>query len=71
MSVGGVKNPQRVHRPHSLLLHEQRVDFRFDDIDELAIGALAVNYRVGPAELDVLGVYDVAARQQIIRARPE
>lgn len=44
------------------------VSFRFDEIDELAIGALQINYRVGPHELDVLGIYDVAARQQIIRA---
>lgn len=44
------------------------VRFQFDAIDELAIGALQVNYRVGPAELDLLGVYDLEARQQIIDA---
>lgn len=42
------------------------VRFVFDDIDVLAIGALQVNYRVGPVELDCLGVYDMAFRQRII-----
>jgi hypothetical protein len=41
--------------------------FSFEQIDELAIGALQVNYRVGPIELDLLGVYDDASRRRIIR----
>lgn len=43
------------------------VRFTFDDIDGLAIGALQVNYRVGPVELDLLGIYDDQARQAIVR----
>lgn len=42
------------------------VRFRFDDIDKLGVGALQVNYRVSAVELDLLGVYDDAIRQQII-----
>jgi hypothetical protein len=42
------------------------VRFVFEEIDTLAIGALQINYRVGPVELDMLGVYDQAVRQRII-----
>lgn len=42
------------------------VRFLFDEIDTLAVGALQINYRIGPVELDSLGVYDVAFRQKII-----
>jgi hypothetical protein len=42
------------------------VRFAFDGIDTLAIGALQVNYRVGPVEMDLLGIYDDGVRQQLI-----
>lgn len=44
------------------------VQFTFNEIDEFAIAALQVNYRVGPVELDLLGCYDIELRQQIIDA---
>lgn len=43
------------------------VRFTFEHVDELAVGALQVNYRVGPVELDMLGIYDDQARNAIIR----
>ena len=42
------------------------VRFAFENLDELAIGALQVNYRVGAVELDLLGVYDDSLRQRLI-----
>lgn len=42
------------------------VRFRYDNMDELAVGAIQVNYRVGPAELAMLGVYDDQFRQRLI-----
>jgi hypothetical protein len=42
------------------------VRFSYEEIDLLAISALQVNYRVGPVELDLLGVYDDSSRQRII-----
>jgi len=42
------------------------VRFRYDDMDLLAISALQVNYRIGPIELDMLGVYDDQLRQRIV-----
>lgn len=42
------------------------VRFTFEDIDTLAISALQVNYRLGPVELDLLGIYDDSTRQSII-----
>jgi hypothetical protein len=45
---------------------EGTVRFSFDEIDLLAISALQVNYRIGPVELDLLGIYDDASRQRII-----
>jgi hypothetical protein len=41
--------------------------FAFEEIDSLAIGTLQVNYRVGPVELDLLGIYDDATRKRLIR----
>lgn len=42
------------------------VRFRFDALDELAVGALQMNYRVGPVELAMLGAYDEQSRKAII-----
>lgn len=42
------------------------VRFQFDAIDDLAVGCLQTNYRVSVVELDMLGVYDLEARQRII-----
>lgn len=43
--------------------------FPFPDVDELAVGALTVNYRIGPAELSLFdGVYDVATRDALVLA---
>lgn len=42
------------------------VRFAFDQLDELAVGALRVNYRVGPVELALLGAYDEESRRAII-----
>ena len=42
------------------------VRFEFPELDELAITALQVNYRVGPVECDLLGIYDDAARSRIV-----
>jgi len=47
---------------------EQRESFvfSFDRLDDLAIAALQVNYRLGPVELDLLGIYDETFRQEVI-----
>lgn len=45
---------------------DDSVRFAFPEIDSLAIGALQVNYRIGPVELDLLGIYDESVRQRII-----
>jgi hypothetical protein len=45
---------------------DDSIRFAFEQIDELAVGALQVNYRVGPIELDCLQVYDMGFRQQVI-----
>ena len=43
--------------------------FAFPAVDEFAIGALAVNYRIGPSELALYpGAYTVTARDALIRA---
>lgn len=44
------------------------ITFQFDQLDDLAVGALQLNYRVGPVELDVLGCYDEEGRQRIVEA---
>jgi hypothetical protein len=44
------------------------IRFTVDELNDLAISALQVNYRVGPIELDMLGVFDETARRQVIRA---
>lgn len=44
------------------------VRFQFDQINELAVAALQANYRVAAIELDMLGVYDLQARERIIDA---
>jgi hypothetical protein len=41
--------------------------FSFEGIDDLAIGTLQINYRVGPIELDLLGIYDETTRNRLIR----
>ena len=43
------------------------VRFVFQEINELAVGALQVNYRVSAVELDLLGIYDNEVRDAIIR----
>jgi hypothetical protein len=45
---------------------EDIVRFEFPAVDELAIGALQINYRVSAIECDMLGIYDDAARNRII-----
>jgi hypothetical protein len=48
---------------------DEQKTFTFDGIDELAIGALSANYRIGPAELALFpGVYSVAVRKELIDA---
>jgi hypothetical protein len=39
----------------------------FASIDELAVEAFTCNYRVSATELDLLGIYDVAVRDRVIR----
>jgi hypothetical protein len=43
--------------------------FSFEGIDDLAIGALSANYRIGPEELGLFpGVYSTEVRDELIRA---
>ncbi len=44
------------------------VRFRFEAMDEFAILGLTANYRIGPAELDLAGAYDVESRRRLIAA---
>lgn len=41
--------------------------FDFPPINELAIGILGINYRIGPDELEALGLWTQEARTQILR----
>lgn len=42
------------------------IKFQFDQLDELAVTALQLNYRISDVELAMLGVYDEEARQRIV-----
>lgn len=44
------------------------VRFTFDAINDMAIAALQANYRVAAIELDLLGIYDLQARERIVDA---
>ena len=44
------------------------VRFTFDAIDDLAIATLQANYRIGPAELDLLQLYDIQSRTRLVAA---
>lgn len=45
----------------------ETVFFQYEPINELAIGILGINYRVGPTELETLGLYTQEARAEILR----
>lgn len=42
------------------------VVFTFDGLNDLAVAALAVNYHVGPVEIDLLDIFDVETRTRLI-----
>lgn len=44
----------------------ESVYFQFEAIDELAIGAITANYRMGPDEVEICGQYDQRVRGEII-----
>lgn len=44
-----------------------RVIVRFSQVDDLVMEAMTCNYRVGPIELDLLGIYDDHMRDRVLR----
>lgn len=42
--------------------------FTFERINDLVFGALQLNYRIGPIEIDLLGIYDDEFRKAVIDA---